>query len=178
MLPLHNSLTSEAQHQIMRRVRDDNLLPQSNINMTMQHGQEGTNIQTTHATHEFRNLNNNNDLYGIETTNREFYDNLTQINNTENFIINPSISYEVGLKQGQLKALRIVENLLKYRMTIGRQHATGVLSNDFITEYTKNVAIVLLHGGPGYGKSHVLKCMLSSYGHTIFQQVFYNSYCF
>ena len=33
------------------------------------------------------------------------------------------------------------------------------ISNDFITQYSKNVAIVLLHGGPGYGKSHVLQCM-------------------
>ena len=125
----------------------------------MQHDEEGTNIDGTHAAHQVRNVNNNNESYGFDTTDREFNENLTIINNTENLIPNPSIPYEIGLKQGQLKALKIVENLLKYRMTIGRQHATGAISNDLITEYSKNVAIVLLHGGPGYGKSHVLKCM-------------------
>ena len=44
-------------------------------------------------------------------------------------------------------------------MTIGREHAAGTINDEGILDYSKNMAIVLLHGGPGYGKSHVLQCM-------------------
>ena len=67
MLPLHESLTSEAQNQIMRRVRDDILLPQSNVNRTMQHDEEGTNIDDTHAAHQVRNMNRKHQLRMAES---------------------------------------------------------------------------------------------------------------
>ena len=44
-------------------------------------------------------------------------------------------------------------------MTIGREHAAGTINDEGILDYSKNMAIVLLHSGPGYGKSHVLQCM-------------------
>ena len=160
MPTLHGNLSSEDQQHIMQRVRNDILLPENNIATTIVSDNIlQTRSLSTPTRETIGNIRNNVEVDVTNSTNREFNIRLIEINNSVNLIPNPLIPYEVGLKQGQLKALRIVQVLLEYRISIGMKHAAGTINDEGILDYSKNMAIVLLHGGPGYGKSHVLQCM-------------------
>ena len=130
---LFDELNGREQEEFMVRLRNDTLLPTTTISSE----------------------NQINPVVGFlpsrEGTARENVSDLTSP-----LPLNTAL-YEFGSKPSQLRALGEVQANLVERISIARQYNRGEITLERMKEFASKMKIILLHGGPGNGKSFTIK---------------------